>query len=582
VALTTVKHMANENPTPAEEPAPDPFEAELVAYLDGELDPAAARKVEARLAKDPAARARAAELKKSFDMLDYLPKPEPSTTFTSRTLEKLPAIKTTPATSAPTPPTNPRPGSKSRPVPTAASASTSLPVPLELDEPALSAPPPPPTWTPARLAAICAAVALCAVVGYFAAAVARSYVFRDRDPVDGKGEAEQRVIENLPLYAAADDLQFVFELTKLEYFGEDPAVAYDRGLKIPHSEGVEKTGSKHFDSLQKSFRALPSARRAEIIKLDHDLFALDARERDVCFRALEAYAVWLERLKDPERRAVLEAATPALRLGVIRSVRDNLWLDALPLGLKGKPELIQQWRDEEAVRRERLAFVRKHAEAFAANKSPWPFDTEAGRHGVLEFARDVLKVDDPKRCRLSAEELGEYRRILHVAQRDAAWAWYGLLVYELAQLHPYLPEPADAKLMHTDVDGLPEQITIRFGKAKIVPPRIKAVVGKWPEFPLQVHDTMFVAKFGFLPQLGPKNLEELKPVVRTFAEKELFPKMTGGEKFDLAKHQGRWPEYSQRLLHYAHKYDLPVPGVTLPGSPRKWDSTYGTRPVAPK
>ena len=44
-------------PYPTTAPPLDPFEAELVAYLDGELDPAAAGRVEARLATDPAARA---------------------------------------------------------------------------------------------------------------------------------------------------------------------------------------------------------------------------------------------------------------------------------------------------------------------------------------------------------------------------------------------------------------------------------------------------------------------------------------------------------------------------------------------
>ena len=85
--------MASENTAPDDGPAPDAFEAELVAYLDGELDSAAAGRVEARLATDPAARTRASELKKSFDMLDYLPRPEPSPTFTTRTLDKLPVLK---------------------------------------------------------------------------------------------------------------------------------------------------------------------------------------------------------------------------------------------------------------------------------------------------------------------------------------------------------------------------------------------------------------------------------------------------------------------------------------------------------
>ena len=50
--------MSDEPLPPDEDDAPpaDPFEADLVAYLDGELDAAAARKVEVRLAADPAAR----------------------------------------------------------------------------------------------------------------------------------------------------------------------------------------------------------------------------------------------------------------------------------------------------------------------------------------------------------------------------------------------------------------------------------------------------------------------------------------------------------------------------------------------
>ncbi|MFO0826275.1 MAG: hypothetical protein U0792_24685 [Gemmataceae bacterium] len=90
--------MTDEPLPPDEDTAPpaDPFEAELVAYLDGELEPLAARKVENRLATDPAARDKAAALKKTYDLLDYLPKPEPSPTFTSRTLERLPVSKSTP------------------------------------------------------------------------------------------------------------------------------------------------------------------------------------------------------------------------------------------------------------------------------------------------------------------------------------------------------------------------------------------------------------------------------------------------------------------------------------------------------
>jgi hypothetical protein len=64
-------------------------QADLVAYLDGELAGDAARKMETRLSHDPTVRAEADALKRTWDMLDFLPKPEPSPSFTHRTLERV-------------------------------------------------------------------------------------------------------------------------------------------------------------------------------------------------------------------------------------------------------------------------------------------------------------------------------------------------------------------------------------------------------------------------------------------------------------------------------------------------------------
>ena len=72
----------------------------LVAYLDGELSSKAARALEARLNLDAEARAEAEALRRTWEMLDYLPRPEPTATFSSRTLERVSALHTvvTPAT----------------------------------------------------------------------------------------------------------------------------------------------------------------------------------------------------------------------------------------------------------------------------------------------------------------------------------------------------------------------------------------------------------------------------------------------------------------------------------------------------
>jgi hypothetical protein len=61
----------------------------LVAYLDGELEGAAASAMEAKLNTDPRFRAEASTLRRTWELLDYLPRPAPSPTFTSRTLERV-------------------------------------------------------------------------------------------------------------------------------------------------------------------------------------------------------------------------------------------------------------------------------------------------------------------------------------------------------------------------------------------------------------------------------------------------------------------------------------------------------------
>ena len=75
-------------------PLNDKERADLVAYLDGELQGEAARRVEARMAHDQGVRAEADSLKRAWDLLDFLPRPpEASPNFTHRTLEKLEPIR---------------------------------------------------------------------------------------------------------------------------------------------------------------------------------------------------------------------------------------------------------------------------------------------------------------------------------------------------------------------------------------------------------------------------------------------------------------------------------------------------------
>jgi len=577
--------MASNKPAPEDGPPPDPFEAELVAYLDGELDLAAARKVEARLARDGAARARAAELKKSFDMLDYLPRPDPSPTFATRTLDKLPALKPAGQDVAPAPAAAAvrSGGTGSGPVRAGGSSGS---VPVVLDAAEREVPRPASLKLFVWAGGLAAAVVAFAALGFFVTSAARvpRTPARDKDPEDAKVEVSPRVVEYLPLYALADDLAFVAGLTRADLFGDDPAVAYDPTLKVP-AEAAERPVGRHSDAMAKAFHTLPPTRQAEITKLDQDLFAKDPKQRDHLLRALEVYAVWLERLPEGERRGVLAAATPGLRLDVIHKIRAQQWRDALPHSVRSRPELVSQWQEDEAAHRSRWAFIRRHAAEFAAHKSPWPFDTEAGRKEVVEFTRHAFKIppeksdsksDDVRKCRLSPDELAEYKRTLALAEREGTWAWFGLVVYELAKTHPYLPEPADPKLFITEPNELPEQYAVLLKKKGAWHIR-PALYGRWPEFPLEVFHDIQGRKSGLmrLPPLGPARLDEFKEPVRTFATTILWAKLTPTEKNTLKAAEGKWPEYPRLFVRYAQEHDLAVPGVTLPFEPSKWNDNYG-------
>src|SRR5262245_7111665 len=74
------------------DPHPDPDDVDredLIAYLDGELDEEATRAVESQMNIDPTVRSEVESLKRTWDLLDYLPRPEPSPNFTHRTLDRL-------------------------------------------------------------------------------------------------------------------------------------------------------------------------------------------------------------------------------------------------------------------------------------------------------------------------------------------------------------------------------------------------------------------------------------------------------------------------------------------------------------
>jgi hypothetical protein len=553
---------------------------ELVAYLDGELDDTAARRIEQRLARDPVGRAKAAALKKTFDLLDFLPKPEPSATFATRTLDKLPAVK---SGSQPVPipsgtlPQVPSGGYASR----SQGASSSLPVPLS--DSSMS-----PTWSARRWILIGALAVLgCGAIGYLGAVALRPHLFPARETgPDDLPLSDHRLIENLPLYSAVDDYEFVQKIAEPELFGGDPGLARDAVKTSALGADADTPSRAAFEALARAFRSLPSGRQQAIRELDRKLHAAEPETRERLFRVLETFGIWLDRLPETERKGVLAAATPGLRLGVIRDIRERQWLEGLPTSQRSqlagltdakKSERIQQWKEEENRQRNLWYFVRKNAEAITGVKAPWPFDTDEGRKQVLEFARAAFHLDESKRSRLTPFEMATYREERAAAERSGSWVWFGKTVYDLTRSRRYelLPESADQKLMVVDFDDLPPGLA-KFAERPAVKRRLTPFSGRWPDF---AHEMLIELRqfkpAGPVPTLGPARVADFKEPVRQFWQKELAPKLSAREKSTLKDLENRWPEYPREFIRLARERDLSVPGVMLPGSPRRWDATYG-------
>jgi anti-sigma factor RsiW len=157
--------------------------ANLVAYLDGELDETAAQALEARLNLEPALRAEADAMRQTWGLLDYLPKAEPSPTFTHRTLERLSLEK--------------------RPL------STQLALPVRRLPWRLAL-----GWAAALLVASGAGLGL----GFYFGGPAPDALLE----ADGPMIRHLRVAEKWRYYENAEDLDFVRQLATPDLFGEDP------------------------------------------------------------------------------------------------------------------------------------------------------------------------------------------------------------------------------------------------------------------------------------------------------------------------------------------------------------------------
>ncbi len=552
---------------------PKPLDdAELIAYLDGELAAPDAQAVEAKLALDPVARSKATALKKTFDLLDFLPKPEPSVDFTTRTLTKL------------------QPVISGQSLPAAGVTPSLSSSALTISHPALGA-----TSRFGWLGGIVwlAAAIVAALGGYLAHLALQPYVdgpVRDTEML----LSDNHMIRSLPLYLGVDDLDYLKRLNEPDLFAPDPVVKQP----IENLDKKELVSTSTEKQLSDLFKKFPNTRQQQLRELDQQFQNLPTSERDQLGQVLESYAVWLDRLPDPDRKDVLVAASSDARLEKVRLLRNKQWREshtqavqkklATAATLEERSQFIETQKKTESARRDQWSLARRQWELHHGpdRKNPWPFSDPVLTKQVDDYIKTVFKADlttkfEPKSdaMRLSREEFSDLRMRQEAAKKEGDWSLYGLLLYQLAERHPYLPEPGTGKPL-VDPVSLPQSFRREANLKGILNKRL-STRGKWPEFALELAEDAKKASIPVPVSFGPCRSGEFAESVNTFLKDSLFPQLDSNQIESLKKAEGKWPEYPKLIIALARdpKIDLPIPGVTLPGQPSLWVQYYQLQPA---
>lgn len=535
--------MSDDPNTPLPNPSDD--DEELIAYLDGELDEYEAKAVEHRLTSDATARARAEEYQKSYDLLDYLPKPVPSPDFAARTLTALQPAAGVARSGSHTPP----------------SRSS--------------------VWRGWLTALGWTAAAVLAAVGGYSAHRLIAPSLEDRPPATAE---DFKLMGKLPLYAGVDDIDFLRELDRSGLFDGESGIS-TTVTRHPDQSVVPILSDSDRDALYAQFRTFPESRQQQLRTLHLQLNDQALPDRESLVGTLEAYALWLNRLPEPERRLILDAS-PAKRLDEVRSVHTKQWREGLSEGKRRnlqqavgeeRMELATLYREDEQARRNewRLA-QRQWKELTEKNQTPWPFNDPVLSRQIDEHLTNALGVNPsrlpvpdrerrwelPPGCRLTREQVQELR-LRRQATAEGYWFTYGALLLRLSEQYPTLPRPKSGNPIVRPAD-LPRGYTpIRDG-----PGRLRSFTGKWPDFALEV--ARLSRGNGKLEPLGPCRPEEFTDPVRQFVQTAL----DDADRKKLQPFLGRWPAYPQKLIELAREKNLSVPEVMLPGEPKKWQEYY--------
>jgi hypothetical protein len=328
------------------------------------------------------------------------------------------------------------------------------------------------------------------------------------------------------------------------------------------------------------FQAQDPARQQQLRKLDADFRQLAPEDQARLTRVMQAYNAWLAKLPEADRRRVLAAPTAAERLEEVKRLREREWVESLPkpyreeyaaLDADARRQKVQEWRAEEAERRDEWALAQKHWAENPSGKVPQVFANE--RPAVDAFALRLREnLSEPERRSLDEARTG--------LEESGLWFGYGFVLVRLADQHPIFPW---TKVGPRDWKELPEEARRRIPRPAEMPREMRRAQGRWPEFAVEV--AAFCKKNNLsVPPLGDCRKDQMPAeVVQVVDRWERELKRTEAGRADLRAldaAQGKWPDYPRFIVELARKHKQPLPGWTLPTPPNQpqfWDRLRAAR-----
>jgi hypothetical protein len=329
-----------------------------------------------------------------------------------------------------------------------------------------------------------------------------------------------------------------------------------------------------------AFLALPAERREQVRQLDRELHELPPAYRQRLQQVMKKYVLWLHQLTPAQRQQIEQADGKEERLQIIKQMRREQWLAALPKKHRDTLAVLQgaEWdREAAAIQQQefrwriewKLAF--RHWEPLLAPKfkkvhelqMPDSFDKLSNDARI--FAKDYLRHWVP------AERWDQLEKA------QGQWPWFPYLLVKLADDYPLALPPANSWPLQ--LSDLPPEIDMRLRKAG--GPNYKSLLesrqGKWPDFAAKVAELM---ERPHKYELWPTQFKELSQPVRAFLENELKPVLTPNDRALLNQSENSWPQYPQTIQQLAKKYYLSVPWRSIPDPPQPasaikpwpWDS----------